>query len=196
MMTQARHNLLAGAIAGAVGGLAGTLAMTAVQLLSDLLTGAAPSKPVHELSTRGGRHDIARLKARARRTGMRQKDATIQIADRMMIATSGRRLRSDEQHPAGLAVIAAGAAYGATVEQYPRLTALSGTYFGAAVWLFAEELALPAAHLSESPDHYPLRDHFNALATHLLYGYTTELVRAFVRDSMVVSDSPLKRLAA
>ena len=49
-------------------------------------------------------------------------------------------------------------------------------------WLFPEELALPATRLSNTPDKYPLRDHFNALAARLVFGLTTELTRKSTRE--------------
>jgi putative membrane protein len=49
------------------------------------------------------------------------------------------------------------------------------------VWLGADEIGVPAAGLSGPPTQYPLSVHLNALAGHIAYGMTTELVRRRVR---------------
>jgi len=56
--------------------------------------------------------------------------------------------------------------------------------FGAAVWAIADEGIVPAAGLSKSPTEYPLSIHAYALASHLVYGLTTELVRRTVRKAL------------
>jgi uncharacterized membrane protein YagU involved in acid resistance len=58
---------------------------------------------------------------------------------------------------------------------------MSGLVFGGAVWLFAEELALPLTGLTERPGKYRVTDHLNALAAHLVFGFTTELVSRWSR---------------
>jgi putative membrane protein len=57
------------------------------------------------------------------------------------------------------------------------VTALAGIPFGAAVWLVADEVGVPAAGLANGPAEYPLSTHASALAAHVVYGATTELVR-------------------
>jgi Protein of unknown function (DUF1440) len=75
-----------------------------------------------------------------------------------------------------------GTAYGLASEANPEVARRSGLPLGAAVWLLAEELALPVTGLSDAPDKYPLRDHVNALAAHLAFGSTTEIVRRWSRE--------------
>jgi putative membrane protein len=177
-----RQNPWIGALAGAMGGIAGVFAMTALQLLFDQLRGPQVPRQVRELSLRGGRHDIARLKVRARRWHLPQKDATVRAAERVSYLMRGMGIRPRRRHIAGIAVhygfgAIAGGVYGYTAEKYPAIASASGLPFGAGVWLLAEELALPATGLSEMPEKYPLGDHFNALASHLVYGLTTDTVR-------------------
>ena len=54
--------------------------------------------------------------------------------------------------------------------------------FGATVWLAADDITLPAVGLAEWPTEYPLSTHAYALASHLVYGLTTEAVRRAVRS--------------
>lgn len=176
-----------GGLAGMAGGLAGVLAMTALQLFFDHLQPARVPASVRQLSQRGGRHDIARLKTRARWSRLPQRDATVRAAERLSYFVRGARIPGKNRHIAGVAVHYAfgaltGAAYGFAAEKYPTITIASGLPFGAGVWLFAEEVALPAANLSDSPAKYPLRDHLNALTAHLVFGLAAELTRRRTRD--------------
>ena len=64
----------------------------------------------------------------------------------------------------------------------PVVTAWDGMCFGTAVWLGADEIALPALHLSKPPQEYPLSLHTSALLAHWVYGFVTEVVRGTVRS--------------
>lgn len=59
-----------------------------------------------------------------------------------------------------------------------------GLPFGAAVWFVADEIALPALGLSKKPTDYPAGVHTKALASHLVYGLSTDLVRKGVRRAL------------
>ena len=97
-----------------------------------------------------------------------------------------RGLSPDEKEPAGSLVhylfgAAAGGVYGMLAEKTPAAWIGFGTLFGSVLWFLADEVAVPALHLSKSPREYPLSTHSSALASHLVYGATTELVRAGLR---------------
>jgi putative membrane protein len=74
-----------------------------------------------------------------------------------------------------------GALYGALVEVAPALTMGGGVPFGLAVWLLADELALPAVGLSQPPTRQALATHTYAFASHCVYGLATECARRVVR---------------
>lgn len=78
---------------------------------------------------------------------------------------------------------ALGAAYGVLAEWQPRVTAGRGLPFGAVVWLVGDEIGVPAMGLSKPAREYPLSIHLYALASHLVYGATTEIVRRGVRTA-------------
>jgi putative membrane protein len=59
-----------------------------------------------------------------------------------------------------------------------------GLPFGAAVWVIADEAVVPALGLSKSGKDYPLSTHVYAIASHLVFGLTTELVRRNVRRAL------------
>ncbi len=56
--------------------------------------------------------------------------------------------------------------------------------FGAALWLGADEVAVPLFGLSGPPFAYPASTHASALAAHLVYGATADLVRRAVRAAL------------
>src|SRR5215831_9326800 len=54
----------------------------------------------------------------------------------------------------------------------------------AAVWLIADEIIVPALGLSKPPTKYPLSTHASSIASHLVYGMTTEIVRREIRRAL------------
>ena len=72
--------------------------------------------------------------------------------------------------------------YGAAAEVFPEVTAGAGLPYGAVVWLGADEGVVPLLGLSKAPNEYPVSTHAYALASHLVYGLTTEIVRRGVRN--------------
>jgi uncharacterized membrane protein YagU involved in acid resistance len=74
--------------------------------------------------------------------------------------------------------------YGAMTELLPVTSVGFGLPFGAAVWLLADELTVPALGLSKGPTAYPLSTHLYSVASHLLYGLTTEAVRRALRSAL------------
>lgn len=108
--------------------------------------------------------------------------ATYKAAEAVTRSVTGEPL-SDEAKPAAGALVhyafgaAVGAAYGAAAARSRDVTAWNGLPFGATVWLVADEVGVPLAGLSRTPAEYPMASHASALATHLVYGFTTETVR-------------------
>lgn len=186
-MIRQSHDGWKGAVAGAVGGVVGVLAMSTMEILLDYLHERKPSRPVQELSLRGGRHDIAGLKDRARLSRLPQKDATVKAAERFAMLSGAGGIKRGHRHMAGLAVhygfgACVGAAYGLAVGKWLPTGTMSGLVFGGAVWLFAEELALPLTGFTERPGKYRVSDHVNALTAHLVFGSTTEFVSRWSRQ--------------
>jgi uncharacterized membrane protein YagU involved in acid resistance len=100
-----------------------------------------------------------------------------------------RELKESEKEIAGAAVdfgfgILAAGAYGALAEVSSEVTAVDGLAFGGGLWLFADELGVPAAGLSKWPNAYPAWTHAYGLTGHLVYGFATELVRRIVRRAL------------
>ena len=80
--------------------------------------------------------------------------------------------------------VTSGAIYGAMAEAVPATTVAAGLPFGAAVWVIADEAIVPAVGLSRTSSEYPASIHAYAFASHLVYGFTTEIVRRAVRRAL------------
>jgi len=116
-----------------------------------------------------------------------QDNATVKTARAISKGIFGHELTEKEKEPAGAAVhyafgTATGGLYGAMAEMAPEITTGAGLPFGAAFWLTADEVAVPLLGLSKGPRAYPVSTHAYALASHLVYGLTTEISRRAVRQ--------------
>ncbi len=106
-------------------------------------------------------------------------------ADAVAKATTGEPVPPAYKPAAGAAIhyafgASVGAIYGAAAARTPDIAAWGGVPFGASVWLIADEMGMPTMGLAKPPSEYPLQDHITALASHLVYGATTDCVRRVV----------------
>jgi uncharacterized membrane protein YagU involved in acid resistance len=169
------RNIPAGAVAGLIGGLVGTWAMSEFQgLWTRVVDG-------RESQSAGGRHD-----ARDWQERNEDQNANELAAQAIAEATLDRQLTRDELEVAAPAVHYAfgasmGALYGALAEVSPAVRALGGSGWGTAVWVGADEIAVPLVGLARADQDYPLETHAQAFAAHIVYGVTTEVVRRGVR---------------
>lgn len=74
-----------------------------------------------------------------------------------------------------------GAAYGLYVDTASKDRS-SGAALGSALWLAADEIAMPLAGLSDSPR--PLEMHTQSFVAHLVYGVVAERVRRVIRRAI------------
>ncbi len=79
---------------------------------------------------------------------------------------------------------AVGALYGALAEYWPEATAGQGCAFALVLLGATHESALPALGLTETPERQPRQEQLSELATHLIFGFATEQLRARVRAWM------------
>ncbi|MEP6922507.1 MAG: DUF1440 domain-containing protein [bacterium] len=119
-----------------------------------------------------------------------QEPATVKAAELVSQKLLGHRLAKNERAIAGNVVHyatggASGAAYGFAAELVPEVTAGAGLVFGTGVWLAVDETAVPLFGLSKAPTEYPLSTHVYALASHFVYGVTTEAVRRTLRKTIL-----------
>jgi putative membrane protein len=116
-------------------------------------------------------------------------DATVKAASALSESIADHTLSEDEKRIGGPIIhyvfgTAMGALYGAVVEVAPAAKRAWGLPFGAALWLGADEIAVPATGLSGPPTDSPVSTHASALAAHLVYGATADAVRRLVRAAL------------
>jgi hypothetical protein len=181
---------LKGMIAGAAGGLVGSWVMNQFQaLLSRITHGVERPHGAQSLQHGSPRHGVAReLQERGR--DRESDNAAVRTAVVVSERFFGLELAVREKREIAGAVVhyafgvATGGVYGAIAELKPATTTGAGLPFGAAVWLIADEIIVPALGLSKPPTKYPLSTHASSIASHLVYGVTTEIVRREVRRAL------------
>lgn len=183
-----RSSLGAGVIAGIAGGIAGTFAMNGAQTLwSKAFNG-------YHSGSAAGPHD-----SRDGQEKNEDQNANEHFAQTIATVTIQRPLTRGELKAGATAVHFAfgsllGALYGATMEATREQAtgsgraAATGAAFGTAVWVGADEVAMPLLGVSDGGQDYPLEAHAQSLFAHLAFGVTTELVRRGVRALLTTSD--------
>jgi putative membrane protein len=165
-------DIVKGIVAGVAGGLLASLVMEQFQFLWNKAS---------EAISRGRETDKPK--------GRKADPSTVRVAQTISKSVFGKKLPKSKKRLAGEAVhyamgATSGAIYGAAAEVLPSSTIGDGLVFGTAVWVLADEVSLPALQLSKPPTEYPASTHIYALASHLVYGWTTELVRRAVRKML------------
>ena len=176
-----KRSLWRGALAGFAGGIAASFAMNRVHALWTRADAGEPASRRKE--EQGGQIEKGRQQRQGtdEHEGSSTEKAARDLAGRFGVELddAGRRKVGTALHYAFGATV--GAFYGAAAEVFPRATAGSGVPFGAAVWLAADEVGMPAMGLARGPAHQPLEVHLQSLADHAVYGAVTELVRCLLR---------------
>jgi uncharacterized membrane protein YagU involved in acid resistance len=158
-------DVVKGAVAGLIGGLVASFVMSEFQRL------------------------LSALSEEEKKTKKKKEDepANVKTAEAISENVFDHKLKKSEKEPAGEAVhyamgATSGLIYGIASEIAPMTTVGLGLPFGAAVWLVADDVVVPALGLAKPATQYPLSTHAYALSSHLVYGLTTDLVRRAVRD--------------
>ncbi len=172
------RNVGKGMIAGFVGGLIGTIVMTKFQngwtKASSALKDGNKNQSQHN-SRRQGEQET--------------EDATMKAAGRIA-ELGGRHISHAQKKKLGPIVhysfgTLQGAVYGAVAEMAGDSRGLlSGLLFGTALFVAADEIAVPALGFSGKPAEYPLSSHLYGLACHLVYGLSAEVARRGLRTMM------------
>jgi uncharacterized membrane protein YagU involved in acid resistance len=168
-----RMDPVKGAVAGAIGGAAGAYTMELFQAWwNDAEERLAPKRRAHAAK------DTPPTTA--------DEPATVKAAARVTRKVAGADLPEEVKPAAGETVHYAtgatiGAVYGAVAELVPPARMFNGLAMGAVVWWTADNMFVPAQRLGTGPEQTPPSRHAYALASHLVYGFTTEFVRSIVR---------------
>jgi putative membrane protein len=110
----------------------------------------------------------------------------VKVAERVAKKVLATELPEELKPAAGEAVhyttgATIGAVYGFVAEILPPARMFNGLLMGTVVWWTADNMAVPAQKLGKKPEQVPPSKHAYALASHLVYGFTTEVVRSLVR---------------
>lgn len=158
-------DLLKGAVAGLIGGMVASFVMSEFQTF------------------------LSKLSEEEKKPKKKKEDepANVKTAEAVSENVFDHKLKKSEKEPAGVAVhyamgATSGLIYGIASEVAPVSTTGLGLPFGAAVWLVADDIVVPALELAKPATEYPLSTHAYALSSHLVYGLTTDLVRRGVRN--------------
>lgn len=185
-MMHRQAETLKGVAAGALAGLVGSLVMNQFQnLWSKLNENAGRSDDAHP-----PRQNVALQNLEgAQQSQEEDEPATVKAAEAISNELFGHELTEDERRIAGPVVhytfgASTGMVYGMLAELTPVATIGFGMPFGAAVWAIADETLVPLIGLSKAPAAYPLSNHLYSLASHLIYGATTEAARRLARAMM------------
>lgn len=182
-------DVLMGLAAGVVGGLVASWTMNQFQALwSRVAQGEERSHGAQSLQQGSPDHGVGR-ELQEKGVDEEQDTAPARLAQAISVQVFDQELTESEKERAGTALhyamgVTSGALYGAVAEIIPEVKTGAGLPFGAFVWLAVDEGIVPAAGLSKSPMDYSLSIHAYALASHLVYGLTAELVRRAVRYTL------------
>jgi putative membrane protein len=172
-----RAEMLKGLAAGTIGGLVASWVMEEFQY-----AWAKLSKPLKQRESSSANN--------GKSLSQKSEPATVKAAETISEKIFGHQLTRDEKKLAGDAVhyatgATSGAIYGVAAELAPQVTAGAGLPFGTAVWLVVDEAAVPLFGLAKGPTEYPLSTHLYALASHFVYGLSTEVVRRTLRQTIL-----------
>lgn len=109
------------------------------------------------------------------------------IADKVSQAVTGSEVAEESKAGAGVAVhystgLFFGAVFGAIAAKGPRLGLPAGLLYGAAIWLFIDEIGLRVFNIAPEPEKVPMNEHAQALGAHLVYGSSIAiLLNIFLR---------------
>jgi hypothetical protein len=182
-------SIVKGVAAGVAGGLVASVVMNQFQsALSKLMSNEERSHGAQSQQQGSPDHGIGKA-LQERGSDEPDDNAAVRAGNAIGEFVFDEKLTKSEKETAGTVAhyamgAASGAIYGAFTELAPEVSIGEGVPFGAAVWLIADEGIVPAIGLSKSAKNYPLSTHAYALASHLVYGLTTELVRKAVRRAL------------
>ena len=176
-------SLAKGILTGIAAGVAATLVMD--QFLN--LTSAARKAAEKRRKIAEGESPwlVANEQAQQEMKQHESEDSTVKLA-RKIAAAVDLTIPKDCLKAAGNAVhysfgTLMGVCYSATAEFCPEVTTAGGTAFGTALFLGADEIAVPAFRLSGPPTEAPVANHLQHWAAHIVYGATLELARNLLR---------------
>jgi len=129
----------------------------------------------------GGKHDARDWQEREE-----GRNANELAAQAIAITIGGRPLTCEELTIAAPLAhysfgAALGAVYGGFIRNDSHYVFTRGATFGTAVWLLADEVAMPLLRLSRPTTERSLEKHLQSFVSHIVFGTVAELARAAIR---------------
>ena len=167
-----------GLLAGAIGGAVGTLVLNIFQSASIRGTAAVESRQPGENTYTDQQKGLLDAYNKAHAT-----------AAEVVAGAAGQQLSPAAREAAVPAAeytfgIVCGALYGALAEYIPAFTSGFGTTYGAALFLGASEVVLPALGWVPQPSERTPVQHAGGLYGNIVYGAATEGVRRLMRKAL------------
>lgn len=178
-----QHQIAMGAAAGALAGFAASWAMNLLMGGVAAIAGRPPGDDPQQ-----SKFQIARAVS----DWQEQADPTGEAADQVVRKVGGRGLTQRQRDIARPVVhyafgSAAGAAYGALAETFPKITIGKGIPFALSLWILGDEVANPLLGLTPPPNKIPLTAHAAQFVAHLVYGSVLESTRTLIRRRQSVT---------
>jgi len=177
---QRRREPVKGVLAGLLGGLVGTIVMTQFQHAWTKVSTALKNNNQSQQNQRQTKEDDQQ------QDQPEKEDPTMKAAGKIA-SVAGRQLSHEQRKKLGPVVhysfgTLQGALYGGATELTETSGGLlPGLLFGASLFVVADEITVPALGLSSKPTESPLSSHLYGLASHLVYGVSTEIARRGLR---------------
>lgn len=174
-MPRSTPNRWQGLVLGALGGLAGTLAMGWYFKATSTLLPDAQEQDDASAATPGALDEIAVIGPWYEHG----EGSTAAVGRLVYRCITGHDPRADETKTTLSELVhwsfgaAMGGLYGARRIAANGPDTLGGLVFGASVWLFASELAVPLLGFAPGPTAQPAAKHALEFGAHLIYGATT-----------------------
>jgi hypothetical protein len=178
---RAQPNVSAAIPSGLAAGLLAALAMNTFARAINAVRGGREAR-----GAAPGTDRIGRGAQPPQAKGTTDDDAAVRVGSAAYRALTASEPSRDTRLALGTAVHYAfgatlGVAYGWMSTRAPAVRAGYGTIYGAAVWLVADEMLMPALRLSRGPRQLPAGVHAYALADHLIFGATLESATRLLR---------------
>lgn len=177
-----RPSVWKGLVSGLAGGLAATIVMSQFQ---NGWEKASKALQAEKKGTSGKSKSASQSKKEEQK-----EDATMKAAGKVA-SLAGHPLSLTEEKKASPFIhygfgTTMGALYGVMHEVAPKPMrslnpVLAGIGYGGALFVGADEIAVPALGLAPSSKKKPMSQHIYGLASHVVYGVTGEMVRRTVR---------------
>lgn len=118
-----------------------------------------------------------------------ERSAQIKVMDKFSTKLLGSPVKLENEGiveqlvnlPLGATV---GAIYGYGKRDNDEMNIVDGAILGATTWASTHETSLPLMGLERSPEKVPFKTQANELVAHVVFGVTTEIVRAFITENL------------